>query len=236
MTDTAESKILSNLLHRRHSCRAFIPDSVPRATIERMVELAGRSPSWCNTQPWQLVITSGEATAKLRFRLAEEATANPGQPDFPFPDRYSGAHRERRVRSGVQLYEQLGIGRDDRAAAAAQAARNFEFFDAPHAAIVTTEAELGPYGAVDCGIFVQSFLLAAECLGVAAVPQAAIARQAPFLRDYFGLPESRLIVCAISFGWPDRDHPVNGFRTERSSISELVRWEGDAPERTSTKN
>ena len=49
--------------------------------------------------------------------------------------------------------------------------KNYELFDAPHVAIVTTEANLGVYGAVDCGLFVQTFLLAAESLAVAAVPR-----------------------------------------------------------------
>ncbi|MNQ73541.1 Nitroreductase family protein [compost metagenome] len=35
-------------LHARHSCRAFLPEPVPRDTIERILSLAQRTASWCN--------------------------------------------------------------------------------------------------------------------------------------------------------------------------------------------
>ena len=54
------------LLAGRFSCRAFRPDPVPRAVIERILGAACKVPSWCNAQPWQAVITSGAETDALR--------------------------------------------------------------------------------------------------------------------------------------------------------------------------
>ena len=42
---------VSALLHSRYSCRAFVPDPLPRATIERILAAAQRTASWCNAQP-----------------------------------------------------------------------------------------------------------------------------------------------------------------------------------------
>jgi nitroreductase len=53
--------VLEELLGERFSCRAFKPDSVPRPIIERILKAAQRTASWCNSQPWQVVIASGEA-------------------------------------------------------------------------------------------------------------------------------------------------------------------------------
>ena len=103
---------------------------------------------------------------------------------------------------------------------------NYRLFGAPHVAIVTTEADLGPYGAMDSGGFVALFTLAAQARGVASIPQAAVAAQAPFLRDWFGIPEHRQILCAISFGLEDTDHPANAFRTERAPLSEVLDMRG----------
>ena len=61
------------LMEGRYSCRAFRPDPVPRVVIERIVDAARKTPSWCNAQPWQVVITSGEETDALRTALREEA-------------------------------------------------------------------------------------------------------------------------------------------------------------------
>lgn len=219
-----DTATLGRLLADRWSCRGFLPDPVPRESITQVLDLARQTPSWCNTQPWHVLITEGDGTERFRAALAEHAASADLSPDFPFPPRYSGVYLDRRRECGLQLYDSVGIAKGDREASAKQAAKNFELFGAPHAAIVTTEAELGVYGAVDCGLYAQTFLLAAQSLGIGAIPQAALAAYAPFIREYFGLPENRLIVCGMSFGWPDHDHPANGFRTRRATVGETATW------------
>jgi nitroreductase len=102
--------------------------------------------------------------------------------------------------------------------------RNYAFFDAPHVAIIHSPAELGPYGAMDTGGFVAAFTLAATALGVATIPQAAIAAYAPLLKDHLGIGEDRLILCAISMGYADPDAPANQFRTARAQADDIIRW------------
>ena len=77
---------------------------------------------------------------------------------------------------------------------------------------------------MDCGGFVTAFSLAAQALGVACIPQAAVAAHGAFLHRYFGISEDRLILCAISFGYADMDHPANAFRTERAALDEVIDW------------
>ena len=89
---------------------------------------------------------------------------------------------------------------------------------------MTAPAELGPYGAMDCGGFVTAFTLAATALGVASIPQAAIAAYAPLVREVLALPGDRLVLCAISFGYADETHPANAFRTERATPSDIIDW------------
>lgn len=219
-----EEAAIDRLLAHRHSCRAFRPTPVPRDTITRIVDLAQRSPSWCNTQPWQLLISEGDGTERLRSAISAFAASHPPAPDIPFPARYTGVYRDRRRECAWQLYESVGIARDDRAGSAAQTQRNFEFFGAPHLAIVTTEADLGTYGAVDCGVFLGAFALAAQSLGVATIAQAAIAAVAPVIREHFDLPEHRQVLLGISFGYADEEHPANRFRTSRAEVGDVVTW------------
>lgn len=222
---TQDYDAFSDLLRARYSCRAFLPEPLPDATITRIVDAARHVPSWCNAQPWQLTITRGEATEKFRAALLEAATGDaPVAPDLPWPTGYSGAYAERRRTCGFQLYDAVGIEKSDRAGRKAQMLRNFALFDAPHVAIVTSPEELGPYGAMDCGGFVTAFTLAATALEVASIPQAAIASYAPLVRAHLGLPEDRLVLCAISFGHADPDHPANRFRTERATPETIFDW------------
>ncbi|MGN2640486.1 nitroreductase [Nocardia takedensis] len=227
MSSTETAQTLDDLLDQRWTCRQFTPDQVPRATIETLLRLAQRTPSWCNTQPWQVAITEGAGTDRFRKALLDHVPTATPAPDYPFPARYDGVFRDRRRECGLQLYDSVGIVKGDNAGTMRQALRNFELFDAPHVAIVTSEADLGVYGAVDCGLYIGTFLLAAQSLGLGAAPQAALASYAPFLRDWFGLPEQRKVVAAISFGYPDTDHPVNGFRTARAELDQVATWHVD---------
>jgi nitroreductase len=212
--------VLEELLGERYSCRAYRPDPVPRSTIDRILTAAQRTASWCNSQPWQVVIASGEAKEKFRKLIHAEAASGAGDDhDFTPPREYLGVYQERRRESGFQLYNTLGIARGDKAAYGRQALENYNFFGAPHVAVIHTDEALGIYGAIDCGAYVGNFLLAAQALGLGTIPQAALARHSGLIRRHFGLGDDRRVVCGISFGFPDRDHKINSYRTSRASIS-----------------
>ncbi|MEZ2392227.1 nitroreductase [bacterium RCC_150] len=215
---------LAAILRGRHSCRWFKADEVPRREIEEMLALAQTTPSWCNVQPWQVSILSGNARERLSEALLRAARSEPKTPDFNPPAEYPSIHNARRRQAGYALYASVGIPRHDAEARAAQARENYRFFNAPHVALITTDERLGVYGAVDCGGYVSTLLLAAESLGIAAVPQAAIAMYAGVVRKELCLPEGKRIVCAVSFGYEDTAHPANGFRTPRSGLDEVVHW------------
>lgn len=217
---------LNRLLVGRHSCRAFRPDPVPRDQIEQILTSASRAPSWCNAQPWHITITSGEETDRFRTAMQEEAATGTPAPDLPFPTSYTGVYQDRRRACGWALYGAVGVERGDRAASARQMMQNFALFGAPHCAIISSPSELGAYGAMDCGGFVTAFSLAARALGVATIPQAALAAYSPFLRQYFNISGDRVVLCAISFGYADEDHPANSFRTDRADLREIVDWLG----------
>ena len=213
------------VVRERYSCRGYQQTPVARDIITRILEVAQQTPSWCNCQPWQVLVVSGAAIERFRVALHTHAAQGvPTNPDFPFPLRYEGIYRERRKVCGVQLYQALAIGREDKSAAAQQSLENFRFFGAPHVALITTEDELGVYGAVDCGLYVSNFMLAAQNLGVASIAQAALASYPDFIRNYFKLPLNRKFVCGISFGYADASHPINAYRTARAAEHESVTW------------
>lgn len=217
---------LHALFAARHSCRAFRPDPVPRGVIEAILRTAQRVPSWCNAQPWKVTLTSGAETDRFRAALKEEAETGRPEPDMEWPAGYSGEYLDRRRTCGWQLYEAVGVQKGDREGSARQMKENFTLFGAPHCAIISSPVELGPYGAIDCGGFVTGFTIAAQARGVASIAQAAVASFGPFLHRYFGIPDDRLILCAISFGYADADHPANAFRTERADLAQFVDWRG----------
>lgn len=222
---------LSRLLAERYSCRSYRPEPVPRAVIEQMLAVAQLSPSWCNSQPWQVIVTAGEGTERFRQALFERASRDavtPGgaamAPDFPFPTAYRGVYKERQREVGWQLYESVGVKYGDRVASGRQALENFRLFGAPHALIVTSERDLGTYGAIDCGLYIGNVMLAAQSLGLGMIPQAALAAYAPLMHEHFGIPDNRMIVLGASFGYADPAHPANSFRSRRAAVNDAVQW------------
>ena len=228
------ARILRTLIADRRSCRAFLPQAVPHETIAEMLEMAQGSASWCNAQPWQVIITEGEATDRFREALyafveaqdLDELNAAAPPSDFPFPDRYAGIFQQRRRETGWALYEAVGVQRGDREGSARQAMENFRLFGAPHVMILTVEDDLGVYGAVDCGLYLANLMLAAQSLGIATIAQAALASCSGFIRDYFAIPVNRRILCGLSFGHADETHPANGFRTRRAGIEDVATFVG----------
>lgn len=59
------------LYTKRFSCRAYTPDPVPRADVEKILDAARRAPSACNRQPWRFAVVTEVA---LRTRLLDEGT------------------------------------------------------------------------------------------------------------------------------------------------------------------
>lgn len=215
---------LDDLLSDRFSCRAFTPKPLPHDQIERIIEVARKAPSWCNAQPWQVVVTQGDATDKFRAALMSEVQNGSPKLDLEGPENYPGVYGDRRRTVGWQLYDAVGVKKGDRIGSANQMMRNFTLFDAPHVAILTSPRALGPYGAMDSGGFVLAFTLAAQALGIDTIPQAAVANYAGFVRQYFGIGDDRNMLCAISFGYADRSHAANSFRSERAPLDDIVDW------------
>ena len=220
MTET-DDVVLKRLLDTRYSCRSFLPKPVPQETIARILEIAARTASNNNAQPWQVIVTSGAGTEKFREAFHQAAQTEPWEPDYPTAAHFD-IYKDRSRACGLALYKSVEIGREDKDKAREQLLRNFQLFGAPHAAIITSDIRQGPFGALDCGAYINTFVLAARSLGVDSIAQGAFAQQAKFLRRYFGLGDDRVIVNGISFGYEDKEHPVNGFRTGRAPIEEIV--------------
>ncbi|KUF09809.1 nitroreductase [Pseudoponticoccus marisrubri] len=212
------------LLRRRFSCRGFRPDPVPRAQIAAALEDAQHVPSWCNSQPWQVIACGPEETARLAEALYAHVATAPHDSDIPFPEHYEGVYKDRRSTCGWQLYAAVGVAKGDRAASGRQMRENFRFFGAPQVMFVTTPKALGAYGVLDCGAFVTALLLGLQARGIGSIAMASVAGHAPFLREWLGIAADRDLLCGIALGYPDPDHPANGFRTERAPLAEVVDW------------
>lgn len=212
---------ITRLVDERASCRAFRPEPVDDTLVDAVLARAQQAPSWCNTQPWQVHLLQGEALTSFAKALGEHVSTQPQRADLGLPV-YTGAHAERRRQSGYGLYTHLGIDRDDHAARGAQMLRNFTFFDAPHLAVLTTDADLGAYGVLDCGSYLATVTLLLADAGLGTCALGSLAMYSDAVRAHLDLPPDRLVVAGLAFGHPDTDAHVNHFRTTRADLTQVV--------------
>ena len=141
-----------------------------------LLAVASAAPSTFNTQPWQVHALKGEAKNALSEALLDAHLGNTQPPYAVMPVPLSPNCAARQEDFGNRYYSVLGIDRADIAARARQTGRNYVFFDAPVGLIFTIDATLTKHSWLDCGIFLQSFMLAAHARGLATCPQVSFVR------------------------------------------------------------
>jgi nitroreductase len=213
----------------RYSVRAFLDRPVERATIEAILEVASRSPSGGNLQPWYIDVLAGDALADLEKRVELSLAANPAGEgtEYPvYPPALAEPWRSRRHRVGEQLYAAIGIPREDRPRRLRQFAENYRFFGAPVGLFFSIPRGFGPPQWAHLGMFVQTVMLLAVERGLGACAQEAWAIVQKTVGDFLGFPEDRMLYCGMALGWPDEAHPINAWRSEREPLERFVSFRG----------
>lgn len=215
-------------LESRRSVRAFTAKKVARETLLRVLEAANRSPSFMNTQPWEVFVASGdkkEALAKALYEAAaSEATPNP---DLAYPKEWPEPMVKRFTDHRLRRFKALGIDPTDQEKVRRSNLRNFQFYGAPCVLFVGLEKSLTPWSVLDLGLFTGSLLLAIHDQGLGAVPQAATMAYAELIRKELGIPSTISLLLSIPVGYPDPAAPVNQYQSTRRGLDEYVRWHMD---------
>jgi nitroreductase len=211
-------------LAARRSVRGFLPREVPEEVLTRVFEAAQRAPSWCNIQPWRVVVTRGTSTRRFAERMLEAARAGRTSTDFAWPTEYPEPYGRHRKECGKALYEAMGVARDDYAARQAAWLRNFEAFGAPHMALVGVDRRMMPYAGIDLGCWLQSVMLACVHEGLGTCAQAALAAHADAVRDLLGWEPEVGLIFGVAIGYEDPAVPANRCHTSRGALPENVRF------------
>jgi len=216
---------LDQTIRERRSVRGFFPDKrVPPEVLRECLELAQRAPSNCNVQPWQVYVATGAARDQLKASLVK-AIFDGQLPDAEDgADSFVGDHRRLQIECAVSLYKEMGVGRGDQLGRLQAFTRNFEFFDAPHVAIICMDRSYGVRVALDIGAWLQTFLLALWSRGVASVPQASLCTYPNIVRRELGIPQEHRILCGVSFGYEDVSIPANRTRQTREPLESNVHF------------
>ncbi len=214
-------------LRARRTVRAFLDRSVPRETIEAILADALCTPSWANTQPWEVFVAGGEAFERIR-RVSEQRTLAkiPSNPDVPFPGAWTPECRGRTKELTAGRAEVRGTSPEDPAFHHDFLVANRSFFGAPCAVYLCMDQTLGAWSMFDLGAMCQSVTLAAQDHGVDSAIAINLVVYPDLLRDELDIPRELLIVIGIALGYPDSSDPEDAFRSARRPLSDAVRFVG----------
>lgn len=212
-------------IRTRMSIRAYRKEPVPVDVLTKIVETALWSPSYKNTQPWEVIIVSGkkkEELSEMLIGLLEKG--EPPCPDIPEPEGWPETNQQRIDRLYRMRAERTGIDLSDPEVIRKAKIANFRFYGAPHAIYLYQDASLPLWSLFDLGLFAQSLMLAAHALGVATVPQAFATDYAGHIKRFLNIPDSKRLVLGLSAGYADMSSPVNSLRPDRVDVKEVLQF------------
>lgn len=228
MYDPITASHVDHAIRSRRSIRRFLPNPVPRKTVEELLALAARAPSGTNVQPWKVYALAGKDKAALSAAILakHDGSGMDGREFDYYPTEWAEPWLSRRRKIGFDLYGLLGIGKDDKVRMKAQMGRNYQFFDAPVGFIFTMDRSLGRGMFLDYGMFLANIMTAARARGLDTCAQAAFADYHQTIREVLGIPENELVVCGMSLGYADPDAPENRLVTEREPVGNFTEFRG----------
>ena len=208
----------------RMSIRKFKSDAVPLDLLKKVIDTAKRSPSYKNSQPWEVIIVSGTKKQELTEYLEDLLKKNTSPcPDMPEPESWPAVNEARINALMKKRTELTGLDFDDPEVRKKAKIANFRFYGAPHGIFLFQDASLTSWSLFDLGLFAQNLMLTAHAFGLGTVPQAFLTDYAQHVKKFLEIVESKRLVLGISIGYPDMDSPVNSYRTERVSTDELLK-------------
>ncbi len=216
------------LATQRRSVRAYLPTPVSDDVLHAVLVQARLAPSGANLQPGSLVQVRGVVREALTADLLDafQQGREEAEDYSYFPQPMPHTLRRRQVAAAQALYGALGVARDDRAGRDAQFERNFRFFDAPVALIVTMPHDMGSGCYMDLGMTLYGLMLAAQDQGLATCAIGAMASYPNLIRGHLGLEASSHIVCGMALGYADPEAPVNQTQTTRCDWDEYFKAVG----------
>jgi nitroreductase len=210
----------------RRSIRRFKPDPVPEPLLREILEAARWSPSWGNTQPWEILVVTGAALD--RFQKANRQHLLDGvipDPDTPMPEAWPEPLKQRYGDVGKQVLTALEIPRGDKEARLRYAGDMFAIFSAPSLLLFCVDRGIPrEYAMLDTGAVMQTVCLLAHARGLGSCILAASVRYPALIREIIPIPETKAVIIGVAVGYPDGEAPVNKFTRERANLDAFTLW------------
>ncbi|MEM7525932.1 MAG: nitroreductase family protein [Pseudomonadota bacterium] len=132
------------------------------------------------------------------------------------------------IEIAVQLFEAMGITREDKARRHDWVMRGFRQFDAPVSIVVCFDRALlkNTIAHFDTGAMTFGLVLAAWSKGLGAVINGQGIMQSPVVREVAEIPDDQVVLTCVALGWPDEDFIANSVVSRRRPADDVARFVG----------
>ena len=210
---------VSEAVIKRSSIRSFLDTPVSNVLLKELLQKSSRSASGGNLQPWKIFVIN-ESTMD-DFLLFQDQWNEPETPAYEiYPPNLKEPYRTSRFQLGEQMYELLGIPREDKQARLEQVMKNFKFFGAPCAFFSFVDRQMGPPQWSDLGMFLQTFMLLAQEVGLDTCAQEAWSMKHDSVSEFVKAEKSDILFCGMAIGYRDDSAAINSLKSERRPLKE----------------
>lgn len=213
----------------RRSIRVFLDTPVPPELLREVLQIAARSPSGGNLQPWRIFVLSGDPLQELKQRMQARLRSNP-MPDAPdyhvYPEKLGEPYRAHRFAVGEAMYNLVGIPRDDKMGRLRWLAGNYGFWGAPVGLFCYIDRNLGPPQWSDLGMYLQTLMLLLRERGVDSCSQEAWSSFHTAVAEQLHPPAEWMLFCGMAIGYRDLTAAVNALTTPRMDVGDFVKFVG----------
>jgi len=210
---------VSEAVASRKSIREFLKTPVKNSLIKDLLSKSARAANGGNLQPWQIFVINNESmTAFLKH---QSEWTEPETPAYDiYPSGLKEPYRTSRYELGEQMYNLLNISREDKEARFMQVLKNFEFFGAPAAIFCFVDRQMGPPQWSDLGMFLQTFMLLGQEVGIDTCAQEAWSMKQESVSNFFKVDDETMLFCGMAIGYKDPDAIVNKLNSERRPVDQ----------------
>ena len=207
------------LVKERHSVRDFLPKEVPEETLKKIIQIALDSPSWCNSQPWNIYVVSGKPLEEIKKEwISKNEQKIKGYSDIPPMHRTEFSEQcQKNMEEGVKVFQEV----DPKMEIFLQ--KSNECYNAPVVVYLTLHKGHSKWSCYDLGAFGFSLMLAAKDYGVDSLVAYELAKYPDVIRKYTKIPENEDIIVGIGLGY-ESNCALNKFRVKKMGIDDACHF------------
>lgn len=214
----------------RKATRAMLPTPISDMALKELVDIAGKAPSWANSQPWEIYVVTGEKLAVLKTRWQKEFSQGipPARPDVSSPSHKDWEKVARCKENMMQWKEHrlkkmaISIEQHDKYIMDLM----LNFYNAPVCIYLGLHQSLGAYSFYDIGAYSQTLMLAAMEQGLQSMPAFSLVYFGDILHEELNVPDDISLFMGICLGYADDSHIMNEPNSERIHSEQFMHYYG----------